>query len=73
MSRYKLNGREVELDTRLEDGEPYVTGGNYCDGEMEDLTDAECDEACGQNYGEIAADLLGSAIDRAHDYGDMER
>lgn len=73
MNRYKLNGRPVELDITTEDGEPYVMAGNYADGEMEYLTDAECDEACGQNYDELYADLLSSAIDRAQDYADVER
>lgn len=71
---YRLNGRPVELEARLEDGEPFILSSNFTDGKMEDLTDSECDEVRDGNYEELWCDLMGSAIDRAHDYAQgMER
>jgi hypothetical protein len=70
---YKLNGRPVELEIDNDDGMYFVISGNYTDCEMEDLTEDECEEAGAVNNGAIDEDMMGSAIDRAHDSMDMER
>jgi len=68
MSRYSLNGRPVELEVYSRHGENFVNCGNYADGDERELTEDECDEAARQNDGQIAEDMLGRAIDFAHDY-----
>lgn len=67
MSSYKLCGRAVDLEARLEDGEPFVMAGSFHDGT--ELSSDQCDEALSANYEELWCDLMGSAIDYAHDYG----
>lgn len=70
---YRLKGRPVELEIETDGGEYMVTVGYYEDGEMEDLTNEELDEALEANHGAICEGQMGTAIDRAHDSGDMER
>lgn len=70
---YTLNGRPIEIELAGTYDEPMVQCGNFADGDMEDLSDDECDEALGENHGAICEDMLGTAIDRAHDMADIER